>query len=53
MRRRPPAIAAVGATARPGVLGAIGDFAGRFALDTTRYQAPVLVASTDGDTREG
>ncbi len=40
--------AAVGATALPGVLGAIGDFAGRFALDTTRYRAPVLVASTDG-----
>jgi phosphoribosylformylglycinamidine cyclo-ligase len=35
-------------TAREGVLGTIGAFSGRFALDTTRHRRPVLVASTDG-----
>ena len=35
-------------TARPGVLGGIGAFAGLFALDTGRYPNPVLVSSTDG-----
>lgn len=39
---------AVASTARPGVLGGIGAFAGLFALDTDRYAHPVLVASTDG-----
>lgn len=39
---------AVAATARPGVLGGIGGFAGLFALDTDRYRHPVLVSSTDG-----
>jgi phosphoribosylformylglycinamidine cyclo-ligase len=39
---------AVDSTARAGVLGSIGGFAGRFAFDTARYRAPVLVASTDG-----
>jgi len=38
----------VAATMRPGVLGGIGGFGGLFALDTTRYRAPVLVAATDG-----
>ena len=38
----------VAATARPGVLGGIGGFAGMFALDTDRYRQPVLVSSTDG-----
>lgn len=40
--------ASVASTERPGVLGAIGGFAGRFALDTARYRRPVLVSSTDG-----
>ncbi|MGH8981688.1 MAG: phosphoribosylformylglycinamidine cyclo-ligase, partial [Acidimicrobiales bacterium] len=40
--------AAVASTTRPGVLGSIGGFAGRFALDTARYRRPVLVSSTDG-----
>ncbi len=35
-------------TKRSGVLGAIGGFAGRFALDLERYPSPVLVSSTDG-----
>jgi phosphoribosylformylglycinamidine cyclo-ligase len=39
---------AVATTVRPGVLDAIGGFAGRFALDTSRYHRPVLVSSTDG-----
>ncbi|MGC8471926.1 MAG: phosphoribosylformylglycinamidine cyclo-ligase [Acidimicrobiales bacterium] len=39
---------AVASTARPGVLGGIGAFAGLFALDTARYPHPVLVSSTDG-----
>lgn len=38
----------VAATARPGVLGGIGDFGGQFLLDTARYRHPVLVSSTDG-----
>jgi phosphoribosylformylglycinamidine cyclo-ligase len=33
---------------RPEVLGGIGGFGGLFALDTSRYQHPVLVSSTDG-----
>jgi len=40
--------ALVRSTARPEVLGGIGDFGGLFALDPTRYRRPVLVASTDG-----
>ncbi len=40
--------AAAASTARPGVLDAIGGFAGRFALDTGRYAHPVLVSSADG-----
>lgn len=39
---------AAASTHRDGVLGGIGDFAGRFALDTGRYRRPVLVSSTDG-----
>ncbi|MDD2421202.1 MAG: phosphoribosylformylglycinamidine cyclo-ligase [Heliobacteriaceae bacterium] len=35
-------------TWRPEVLTGIGSFAGFFALDPRRYQAPVLVAGTDG-----
>jgi phosphoribosylformylglycinamidine cyclo-ligase len=38
----------VSSTKRPEVLGGIGGFGGLFALDTQRYQSPVLVASTDG-----
>ncbi len=38
----------VASTARPGVLGGIGGFGGLFALDTDRYEDPVLVSSTDG-----
>ena len=38
----------VASTARREVLGGIGGFGGLFALDTSRYQAPVLVASADG-----
>ncbi len=33
---------------RPEVLGGIGGFGGLFALDVDRYEAPVLVSSTDG-----
>ena len=33
---------------RPGVLGAIGGFAGRFDLAACGYRDPVLVATTDG-----
>jgi phosphoribosylformylglycinamidine cyclo-ligase len=36
------------ATRRPEVLGGLGGFGGLFALDTTRYDQPVLVAGTDG-----
>jgi phosphoribosylformylglycinamidine cyclo-ligase len=38
----------VRSTYRPGVLGDVGGFAGLFALDTSRFRHPVLVASTDG-----
>ncbi len=38
----------VASTNRPGVLGGIGGFGGLFALDTTKYSEPVLVASADG-----
>jgi len=34
-------------TERPGVVGGVGGFGGLFALDR-RYEAPVLVATTDG-----
>ena len=36
------------ATQGPEVLAGVGPFSGLFALDTTRYRAPVLIASTDG-----
>jgi phosphoribosylformylglycinamidine cyclo-ligase len=39
---------AVRSTRRPEVLGDIGGFGGLFALDTSRYVHPVLVAGTDG-----
>ncbi len=39
---------AVESTRRPEVFGGIGGFAGLFALDTSKYVEPVLVASTDG-----
>ncbi len=38
----------VASTRRPEVLGGLGDFGGLFALDLSRYDAPVLVAATDG-----
>jgi phosphoribosylformylglycinamidine cyclo-ligase len=38
----------VASTKRPEVLGGIGGFGGLFALDTSKYTAPVLVASADG-----
>ncbi|HEX3980126.1 MAG TPA: AIR synthase related protein, partial [Acidimicrobiales bacterium] len=38
----------VASTHRHEVLGGLGDFAGLFALDTERYNRPVLVAGTDG-----
>ncbi|MHB8437901.1 MAG: phosphoribosylformylglycinamidine cyclo-ligase [Acidimicrobiales bacterium] len=38
----------VAATARPEVIGGIGGFGGAFAFDPARYEAPVLVSSTDG-----
>jgi len=40
--------AMVASTNRPEVLGGIGGFGGLFALDTARYQRPVLVSSADG-----
>src|SRR5918911_5054652 len=40
--------AAVERTRRPEVVGALGGFAGLFALDTTRYRRPLLASSTDG-----
>jgi len=39
---------ATASTARPGVIGGIGGFGGLFAVDRTRYEHPVLVATTDG-----
>jgi len=39
---------AVKSTFRPEVLTDIGGFGGLFALDTSRYQNPVLVSGTDG-----
>lgn len=36
------------ATQGPEVLAGVGPFSGLFALDPTRYRAPVLIASTDG-----
>ncbi len=38
----------VHSTARPEVLGSVGNFGGLFKLDVSRYRKPVLVASTDG-----
>jgi phosphoribosylformylglycinamidine cyclo-ligase len=38
----------VASTKRPEVLGGIGGFGGLFALDTSKYKEPVLVASADG-----
>jgi phosphoribosylformylglycinamidine cyclo-ligase len=38
----------VARTARPGVLGGLGGFAGLFSLDLERYPQPVLASSTDG-----
>jgi len=38
----------VARTARPGVLGGLGGFAGLFELDLARYPRPVLATSTDG-----
>jgi phosphoribosylformylglycinamidine cyclo-ligase len=40
--------AAVESTRRAEVLGGIGGFAGLFALETSKYREPVLVASADG-----
>jgi phosphoribosylformylglycinamidine cyclo-ligase len=40
--------ASVASTHGPQVLGGIGGFAGLFALDTSAYKEPVLVASADG-----
>jgi len=39
---------AVRSTYRPEVLAGIGDFAGFFALDPSKYREPVLVSGTDG-----
>ncbi|MDQ6883168.1 MAG: phosphoribosylformylglycinamidine cyclo-ligase [Candidatus Dormibacteraeota bacterium] len=36
------------ATQGPEVLAGVGPFSGLFALDTSRYRTPILVASTDG-----
>jgi len=38
----------VASTKRPEVMGGIGGFGGLFALDTSKYTSPVLVASADG-----
>ncbi len=35
-------------THRPGAMGEIGGFGGLFSLNTTNYEQPVLVSSTDG-----
>ena len=40
--------AVVASTSRAEVLGGIGGFGGLFALDTSKYRSPVLVASADG-----
>jgi len=40
--------AQVARTARPGVRGGLGGFAGLFDLDLARYPRPVLASSTDG-----
>ena len=40
--------AAVKSTYRPEVMGELGGFGGMFALDTSKYQQPILVAGTDG-----
>jgi phosphoribosylformylglycinamidine cyclo-ligase len=40
--------ASVKRTARAGVLGGLGGFAGLFSLDLERYPQPVLASSTDG-----
>ena len=40
--------AAVSSTKRAEVLGGIGGFGGLFALDTSAFRSPVLVASADG-----
>ncbi len=39
---------AVKRTQRPEVIGGLGGFGGLFALDTSRYEQPVLVSGTDG-----
>jgi phosphoribosylformylglycinamidine cyclo-ligase len=38
----------VASTHQRGVLGGIGGFASHFAIDTTKYEKPVIVNSTDG-----
>jgi phosphoribosylformylglycinamidine cyclo-ligase len=40
--------ALLASTHRAGVLGKVGGFGGLFALDTRRYEQPVLVSSVDG-----
>jgi phosphoribosylformylglycinamidine cyclo-ligase len=40
--------ASVESTYRPGVVGGIGGFGGLFALDSKKYDEPMLVASADG-----
>ena len=45
VRRIKPLVAS---TARPEVIGGIGGFGALFALDTGKYDDPVLVSSTDG-----
>ena len=39
---------AVKSTYRPEVMGELGGFGGLFALDTSKYKEPILVAGTDG-----
>ncbi|MFC4335129.1 phosphoribosylformylglycinamidine cyclo-ligase [Salininema proteolyticum] len=39
---------AIKKTTRPEVVGGIGGFAGLFALDTDKYEKPLLASSTDG-----
>jgi phosphoribosylformylglycinamidine cyclo-ligase len=38
----------VARTKRPEVIGGLGGFGGLFALDTQKYQEPILVSGTDG-----